>query len=56
LIEKWGKKNRPVVGVVIEPMQAEGGDNFASAEFFQGLQDICLKVIYLYCIKFSIYN
>lgn len=50
LIEKWGKKKRPVVGVVIEPMQAEGGDNFASAEFFQGLQDICLKNEVSLCI------
>lgn len=43
LIVTWNRKNRPVVGVIVEPMQAEGGDNFASAEFFQGLQDICLK-------------
>ncbi|CAG2204744.1 ABAT [Mytilus edulis] len=43
LIVSWNKSGRPVVGCVIEPMQAEGGDNFASAEFFQGLQEVCSK-------------
>ncbi|XP_076072615.1 4-aminobutyrate aminotransferase, mitochondrial-like [Mytilus galloprovincialis] len=43
LIETWKKKGEPIVGVVIEPIQGEGGDNFASPQFFQGLQDICIK-------------
>lgn len=43
LLEQWSKKGRPVVGVIIEPIQAEGGDKFASAEFFQGLRDITNK-------------
>lgn len=44
LIEKWEKKNNPVAGLVIEPIQSEGGDNGASPEFFQELQRICHKV------------
>lgn len=31
----------PVAGVIIEPIQSEGGDREASPEFFQGLQQIC---------------
>lgn len=41
LIEKWAKRGEPVAGICVEPVQAEGGDNHASAAFFQGLQDIC---------------
>lgn len=33
----------PVAAVLVEPIQSEGGDNHASAEFFQGLRDITLK-------------
>lgn len=33
----------PVACVVIEAMQCEGGDNYASPEFFQGLQAICKR-------------
>jgi len=33
----------PVVGVITEPIQSEGGDNYASKEFFQGLEKICRK-------------
>ncbi|XP_064602101.1 4-aminobutyrate aminotransferase, mitochondrial-like [Liolophura sinensis] len=39
LIEKFKKKS-PVAGMIIEPIQGEGGDNFATPYFFQGLQDI----------------
>uniref|UniRef100_A0A6P7FJJ9 (S)-3-amino-2-methylpropionate transaminase n=1 Tax=Diabrotica virgifera virgifera TaxID=50390 RepID=A0A6P7FJJ9_DIAVI len=35
------KKCAPVAGVIIEPIQSEGGDNHASAEFFKDLQQIC---------------
>ncbi|KAF9413155.1 hypothetical protein HW555_008509 [Spodoptera exigua] len=38
--ERWEKK-KPIAGVIIEPIQAEGGDNEGSPEFFQGLQKIC---------------
>lgn len=33
----------PIAALLIEPIQSEGGDNHASAEFFQGLRDITLK-------------
>lgn len=32
---------KPVAGVIVEPIQAEGGDNHASAYFFQQLQKVC---------------
>ncbi|GFN78506.1 4-aminobutyrate aminotransferase, mitochondrial [Plakobranchus ocellatus] len=41
LIATWEKNGDPVAGLCIEPIQSEGGDNHASATFFQGLQDIC---------------
>lgn len=40
LISEYAKRNIPVAGIVIEPIQSEGGDNEASPEFFQSLQDI----------------
>ncbi|XP_050436983.1 4-aminobutyrate aminotransferase, mitochondrial [Adelges cooleyi] len=43
LIEKWEKKGNPVAGIVVEPIQAEGGDNHASPYFFQKLQKIAKK-------------
>ncbi|KAK6204856.1 4-aminobutyrate aminotransferase [Scheffersomyces amazonensis] len=33
----------PIAGLLVEPIQSEGGDNHGSAEFFQGLRDITLK-------------
>ncbi|XP_076458220.1 4-aminobutyrate aminotransferase, mitochondrial-like [Babylonia areolata] len=43
LMELYRKKDYPVVGIICEPVQAEGGDNHASPAFFQGLQDIAAK-------------
>lgn len=43
LIEEYKKKEKPVAGIVIEPIQSEGGDNEASPEFFQQLQKIAKK-------------
>ncbi|XP_063702129.1 4-aminobutyrate aminotransferase, mitochondrial [Culicoides brevitarsis] len=43
LIEKYAKKGKPVAGVVVEPIQSEGGDNEASPEFFQELQRIAKR-------------
>lgn len=44
LIEKYKtEKKIPVAGIIIEPIQAEGGDNHASPEFFQELRRITLK-------------
>lgn len=43
LIEEWNQKDHPVAGLIVEPIQAEGGDFHASASFFRGLQRICKK-------------
>ncbi|KAK0074912.1 hypothetical protein PV325_007643 [Microctonus aethiopoides] len=44
LIVKFNKeKGMPVAGVIIEPIQAEGGDNHASPKFFQQLQRLTQK-------------
>lgn len=32
--------HNPVAALVVEPIQAEGGDNWASPNFFQGLREI----------------
>ncbi|GAM26467.1 hypothetical protein SAMD00019534_096420 [Acytostelium subglobosum LB1] len=40
LIKTW---HIPVAGLIVEPIQAEGGDNWASPYFFQGLREITLK-------------
>jgi len=45
-----GEKNGcPITGVIVEPIQAEGGDHHGSNKWFQGLQEICKKhdVVYL---------
>ena len=44
LIVKWRQKAKPVAGIVIEPIQAEGGDNHASPDFFRSLRKIASKV------------
>ena len=33
----------PIAGLLIEPIQSEGGDNHGSNAFFQGLRDLTLK-------------
>lgn len=40
LILTWSS---PVTAVIVEPIQSEGGDNHASAAFFQGLRDVTKK-------------
>ena len=47
LFEEYGRKSQSVVGIITEPLQSEGGDNHASPGFFQGLQDIAMKVQFL---------
>lgn len=42
---KWRQKGKPVAGIVIEPIQAEGGDNHASPNFFINLRKIAKKVM-----------
>jgi 4-aminobutyrate aminotransferase / (S)-3-amino-2-methylpropionate transaminase len=41
LMDQYKKKGNPVAGVIVEPIQSEGGDNEASPEFFRGLQQVC---------------
>lgn len=43
LIEKWNKAGNCVAGIIVEPIQSEGGDNEASPEFFQGLQKLARR-------------
>merc|ERR1719495_2551383 len=43
LIEKAMNDGSPVAGIISEPIQAEGGDNHASAYFFQQLEKISRK-------------
>ncbi|XP_031620889.1 4-aminobutyrate aminotransferase, mitochondrial [Contarinia nasturtii] len=43
LIVKYNKNGRYVAGMIVEPIQSEGGDNEASPEFFQRLQRIGKK-------------
>uniref|UniRef100_A0A8C9Q1Q1 4-aminobutyrate aminotransferase n=1 Tax=Spermophilus dauricus TaxID=99837 RepID=A0A8C9Q1Q1_SPEDA len=43
LIVKYRKKKKTVAGVIVEPIQSEGGDNHASDDFFRKLRDIARK-------------
>ncbi|XP_053328247.1 4-aminobutyrate aminotransferase, mitochondrial isoform X1 [Spea bombifrons] len=43
LIVKYRKKKTTVVGIIVEPIQSEGGDNHASDDFFRKLRDIARK-------------
>nr|AAA70415.1 GABA transaminase [Rattus norvegicus] len=40
---KYRKKKRTVAGIIVEPIQSEGGDNHASDDFFRKLRDIARK-------------
>jgi len=40
LIEKYNKRGTPVAGIIIEPIQAEGGDHHGSPTFFRELRAI----------------
>lgn len=53
LIVKWRQKGKPVAGIVIEPIQAEGGDNHASSDFFRSLRNIARKVTIIMATMFS---
>ncbi|XP_054716143.1 4-aminobutyrate aminotransferase, mitochondrial-like [Uloborus diversus] len=41
LIDQYKKKS-PVAGLIVEPIQAEGGDNHASDNYFRNLRKLCL--------------
>lgn len=43
LIVKYNKAENFVAGIIVEPIQSEGGDNEASPEFFQALQKVAKK-------------
>ncbi|KAI4462033.1 aminotransferase [Holotrichia oblita] len=43
-IEQQKRAGYPVAGVIVEPIQSEGGDHEASPEFFQNLQALCKKL------------
>ena len=43
-LAEWRAKNHPVVGIIVEPVQSEGGDCHATPYFFQELQKICNEV------------
>ena len=44
------KNGCPITGVIVEPIQAEGGDHHGSNKWFQGLQQICKKYDIVYLI------
>ncbi|PIO63642.1 putative 4-aminobutyrate transaminase [Teladorsagia circumcincta] len=39
-IAEWKKKDHDVAAIIVEPIQAEGGDNYGSPAFFKQLQKI----------------
>ncbi|OQR75596.1 4-aminobutyrate aminotransferase [Tropilaelaps mercedesae] len=43
LIGQWQKKGCPVAGLIVEPIQGEGGDNRASDEFYCQLRNLASK-------------
>ena len=43
ILEQRKNSNSPCVGVIVEPIQSEGGDFHGSNEWFQGLQKVCEK-------------
>lgn len=43
IFQEYKKKGKPVAGLIVEPIQSEGGDFEASNEFFQELQRIVKK-------------
>ncbi|CAJ0952332.1 unnamed protein product, partial [Mesorhabditis belari] len=42
-ILEWNAKKHDVAALIVEPIQAEGGDFYGSPAFFQGLRDITKK-------------
>ena len=50
IIHSRAAAGKPVAGLIIEPIQAEGGDRSASDQFYRSLRQLCLdeKVIIFY--------
>ncbi|CAA93517.1 putative 4-aminobutyrate aminotransferase, mitochondrial [Caenorhabditis elegans] len=42
-ISEWKRRDNDVAAIIVEPIQAEGGDHYGSPAFFQGLRDITSK-------------
>ncbi|PAV57340.1 hypothetical protein WR25_13737 [Diploscapter pachys] len=42
-VEEWKAKGEEVAAIIVEPIQAEGGDHYGSPAFFRGLQQIAKK-------------
>uniref|UniRef100_A0A914UJB0 (S)-3-amino-2-methylpropionate transaminase n=1 Tax=Plectus sambesii TaxID=2011161 RepID=A0A914UJB0_9BILA len=40
-IDEWAAKSHPVAALIVEPVQAEGGDHHASGDYFRKLQALC---------------
>ena len=43
-IAEYNNKGCPVAATIVEPVQCEGGDHYASPYFFKELQKICKEV------------
>jgi len=39
-IVEWANKGKKVAALIVEPVQAEGGDNHASPSFFKALRTV----------------
>lgn len=39
-IVEWAKRGKKVAALIVEPVQAEGGDNHASPSFFKALRTL----------------
>ena len=50
-IDQWkNEKGKEVVAVIMEPIQSEGGDNYLSNEFAQGVRALTLELgIFMIC-------
>ena len=49
-ISEYSAKGKPVAMAIVEPIQGEGGDRYASAYFFTELQKILKKVVNNFCL------
>jgi len=43
LLDQATADGQPCAGIISEPIQAEGGDNHGSSEFFRGVKEICKR-------------
>ena len=50
IIHQRRSEGRPVAGMIIEPVQAEGGDRSATDEFYRRLRNLALEEEVLPCV------